>query len=195
VNWYSQFGEDEWIFNNVPNLPKEGFFCEVGAYDGRASSNTLAFEEMGWHGCCVEPDPQIANQCRHNRRAFTLTCAIGDKSKAFPFQAFHINRADRGTSGLDREPTGESIMVPVKSLEDVMDLWNPPSLDLLSIDTEGTELQVWLSRGIRWDPKVVVIEFLTEPGMSRLDRIREQLEQDKYKLVHTTHANAIFVPL
>jgi FkbM family methyltransferase len=191
MSYHSQFQEDQWIVENLSSLlPNEGFFMDVGAYDGVASSNTLAFEEMGWKGICIEPDPDIANQCRTNRRAFTFTCAIGGGKD---FQPFHINKSDRGTSGLRREPTGESIMVPVRNLSSILDLWNPPSLDLLSIDTEGSEPEVWLSRG-KWDPKVVIIEFLTEPGGSRLDRIREQLEFDQYRLVHTTHANAIFVP-
>ena len=192
MSYHSQFNEDRFIVENLASLlPLEGFFVDVGAYDGVASSNTLAFEELGWRGICIEPDPDISNQCRTKRSAFTFTCAIGTGEKLF--QPFHINRSDRGTSGLRREPTGESILVPVRELSNIIDLWNPPSLDLLSIDTEGSELEVWLSRG-RWDPKVVIIEFLTEPGGSRLERIREQLEFDKYRLVHTTHANAIFVP-
>lgn len=192
MNFYSQFGEDEWVFKNVPDLPKKGFFCEVGAFDGRASSNTLAFEEMGWEGICIEPDPEIANQCRHNRRAFTITCAVDYTLRGFG--RFHINRSDRGTSGLWRPATGDHIEVPVKTLEEILNAHNLSSLDLLSIDTEGSELEVWKSLGDHCRPKIAIIEFLTEPGGSRLDGIKEQLEKDKYRLVHTTHANAIFVP-
>lgn len=34
-----------------------GRFLDVGAYDGRTFSNTLALAERGWSGVCVEPSP------------------------------------------------------------------------------------------------------------------------------------------
>lgn len=35
-----------------------GDFLDVGAYNGRTLSNTLALAERGWSGVCVEPSPR-----------------------------------------------------------------------------------------------------------------------------------------
>src|SRR5579859_3629901 len=93
---YSQFQEDSWVLKHLP-LPTKGVFVEVGAYDGIASSNTYGFEQEGWTGLCVEPDPEIASRCRQNRRCRTLQCAIASNPEP---RLFYINKADRGQSGL-----------------------------------------------------------------------------------------------
>lgn len=52
---YSQNDEEHVILNNVVGV---GRFLDVGAYDGKTFSNTLALAERGWGGVCVEPSPQ-----------------------------------------------------------------------------------------------------------------------------------------
>lgn len=53
---YSQNNEEEIILNTVGSLPT-GSFLDIGAYDGKTFSNTLALAERGWSGVCVEPCP------------------------------------------------------------------------------------------------------------------------------------------
>ena len=49
---------------NFPN----GFFIEVGAYDGVKQSNTKIFEDcFGWTGLMVEPSRDIYQRCVKNR--------------------------------------------------------------------------------------------------------------------------------
>jgi hypothetical protein len=47
--YYSQYGEDRRLIENIP-LPGIGTFAEVGAADGRTFSNSLVFESLGWGG-------------------------------------------------------------------------------------------------------------------------------------------------
>lgn len=35
----------------------KGRFLDIGAYDGKAFSNTMRLAELGWGGVCVEPSP------------------------------------------------------------------------------------------------------------------------------------------
>ncbi len=49
---YSQNDEEQVILANVPAT---GRFLDIGAYNGRSFSNTLALAERGWSGVCVEP--------------------------------------------------------------------------------------------------------------------------------------------
>lgn len=188
-SYHSQFGEDRWIVENLP-LPPKGVFVEVGAFDGVASSNTLFFEEEGWTGICIEPDPEIADRCNHNRKAFTFTCAIG----SVPGESyFHVNDQDRGTSGLVRPETGRKIVVPVVRLDYLLDLWKPGRIDLLSVDTEGTESDVLRSLG-SWRPTIIVAEFWSQPQTPRLDELDTEAFRIGYRRIHQTVANAIYVP-
>jgi FkbM family methyltransferase len=183
--WHSQFGEDRWLFENG-YCGREGNFCEVGAYDGVSGSNTLAFEEMGWKGICLEPDPELAAQCHRNRQARTFNCAAGSEQG---IGNFYVNHNDRGTSSLlpsDWKP----IQVTVLPLSHLLSKYVGP-LDLLSIDTEGTELDVLV--GLRqFRPRIMIIEFWTQPNPPRLEVIQEAARSLGYHQIHQTEANALF---
>lgn len=182
---YSQHGEDQWIFDNLH--PAVGTFCEVGAFDGVSSSNTLAFEEAGWKGALIEPDPEMAWKCVLNRKSPVWCCAAGP---TIGHARFYINGADKGLSGLLVQ---QPIMMPVMvaRLHDLMAA-SGISPDLLSIDTEGTELGVWAGRG-SVSPSIVIVEHFTLPGPSRADEIVARFSQDGYKEVHRTPTNLIFL--
>lgn len=181
---HSQCGEDVWILENLK--PDVGTFCEVGAYDGILSSNTLLFEELGWMGLLIEPDPFLAAQCQQNRKAPCFCCACGFKaiSRWFP-----INKKDRGLSGWNRP--GDPIPVIQIPLSELLDHSRCEDVSFLSIDTEGTELEVWQSIGnIR--PRIVMLEYQTcdEPPQDKA--IVERMAADGYQEVHRTQYNIIF---
>jgi FkbM family methyltransferase len=54
---YSQNNEEQFILAHFKG--KIGRFLDIGAYDGRTFSNTLALVEQGWTGVCVEPSPSV----------------------------------------------------------------------------------------------------------------------------------------
>ncbi len=182
AEYHSQHGEDKWIRENLN--PPPGLFVEVGAFDGIAASNTLHFEKNGWSGLLVEADPEMAWKCSSNRSSPTICCAVGKGGTII--QPFHINMQDRGLSGLKR--SGEkAILSPVLTLEILMGL----EIDLLGIDTEGTELEVWSSRGSH-RPSIVIMEYLTIGNPPNDAAIVEQMTKDRYKEVHRTACNLIF---
>src|SRR5215813_9246244 len=181
MNTYSGFGEDSWILKNLP-LPDRGVFVDVGAFDGRVSSNTLAFEESGWSGLCVEPYPANALACKRNRRCPTVFCAVGTGASMQPLE---VNTADLGTCGLRRPATGNRFFVQVLRLDWLCDLFGIDKIDLLSIDTEGSEVEVWHSAG-QLRPQIVIAEFRTEPQPPSLPALEEAIIPCGYRLVHTT---------
>lgn len=183
MNSYSQAGEDSWILKNLK--PPVGTFCEVGAYDGVKSSNTLLFEELGWTGLLIEAVPELAGRCRKNRKSPTICIAAGP----WEMIEFAINDSDLGLSGEGRP--GARTLVPMCPLFRILHAANLTTVDLVSIDTEGTELQVWSSIGsIR--PRIVIMEYQTcdEPPQDEL--IVHQMKHDGYKEVHRTRHNIIF---
>ena len=181
---YSQCGEDIWILENLK--PPVGTFCEVGAFDGIQSSNTLLFEELGWRGLLFEADPLLAAKCQSNRSATTICLAVGTPTG---LRDFFINTSDRGLSGLRRP--GERFPVLVQRLENILDLCGFSELDLLSIDTEGTELEVWTSIGLI-RPRIVIMEHKTCDEPSQEHQISTVMHGDGYNLVHKTQYNLVF---
>lgn len=183
MEYHSQCGEDRWIEENLK--PSVGTFCEVGAFDGVMSSNTYHFEKLGWTGILVEADPYLAAKCHDNRKAMTWCCASGNPW----YGLFHINFSDRGLSGM--KAAGTPIYVPVFPLHLLLSASGMGELDLLSIDTEGTELTVWNTIG-DYRPKIVIMEYQTCDQPSNDKAIIERMEVDGYKEVHRTQYNLIF---
>ena len=191
MNFHSQYGEDRFIFENL-SPPKLASFCEVGAFDGIASSNTLAFEEIGWSGLCVEADHYLAGQCQNNRKCEVMGCACGVPitGEDMSLTPFWVNLRDRGASGLDR-PGEMTIHVPLVRLDFLINLLIRPAPWLLSIDTEGSELDVWESLGeIR--PQVVVMEYRTFEEPPQDGAIIPVMTACGYREVHRTEVNLIF---
>lgn len=53
--YHSQFGQDFFLDRIVFNGKKSGFFIDIGANHPEQLSNTLYFEDLGWHGMAFEP--------------------------------------------------------------------------------------------------------------------------------------------
>ena len=55
---YSQLGQDEWVLSLYGN---QGYFVDVGFYDGVVISNTYLLELAGWKGLGIDPFPKNCN--------------------------------------------------------------------------------------------------------------------------------------
>ena len=183
----SQCGEDQWILENLK--PDRGIFFEVGSFDGIQSSNTLAFEDLGWTGVLVEADPFLACKSQETRAAITI---CGAASNYDGFCGFDINLSDRGLSGTQVWPFPDRhrhIRVPCFRLQTLID-WHYQKCDFLSIDTEGTELIVWDGIG-PYRPKIVMMEYQTCDNPPQDKRIIDVMTRHSYTLRHTTKYNLI----
>jgi hypothetical protein len=83
--------------------------------------------------------------------------------------------------------------VPAARLEAILAKHGIERIDLLSIDTEGTELDVCGS--MDWDlhrPSVVVIEYLTFGRAPQETATCDYFARLPYRLVHRTPCNLIF---
>ena len=59
----SQFGQDLQVLSFY-NGKRDGFFVDIGAYDGKYISNTYMLEKnFDWKGICVEPNIRYFNKC------------------------------------------------------------------------------------------------------------------------------------
>lgn len=184
----SQWGEDRWLLANGI-LPTLGVFVDVGAGDGARGSNTLLLEQRGWHGLCVDADPRNRDPLSKRRRCVVETCAVSSRSGS---QTFGMHCTKSSWSGLIRSgPEYEQITVRTECLEELLQRNSINEIDLLSIDVEGTELDVWNSFDMKiHTPKVVIIEYDDEHPDRHTQHIMSTLGCH-YRLLHRTPANLI----
>lgn len=167
--YYSQNGEDL-VIDAAFDGARSGFFVEVGCIDGRRFSNTLALEERGWRGICVEAHAGYIELIRAARPGSAVVhCAIGDRDEALvPFYA----NARGALSTLDRSLEGlystryaewfhgfEEQRIGMRAISSLLDELGAPAIDVLSVDIEGCD--VLAIRGLdlkRHRPRLIVVE-------------------------------------
>lgn len=143
----SQFGQDEHVIN-IFNKKTNGFFVEIGAYDGVSMSNTYLLEyDYNWKGVCVEANPTYFSHLVKNRpNCINLSYAVfneNDKQMSF------IDDKSGGCSGFVETNSHTHILhnpiitVTTKKLTTILDELNAPSfIEFLSLDTEGSEWEI-----------------------------------------------------
>jgi FkbM family methyltransferase len=197
--YYSPSGEDALAWSVFRNEPP-GFFVEVGAFDGRHLSNTLSFEEQGWTGICVEAHPDFIDFCRANRRTCVHAACVapGHAGKATflsePLGVLSGIRADL-TQNLDGRYASRGmafagftpVEVPARTLDEIIAEHKLPRVDFLSIDVEGTEIDVLA--GFSMEARVIVAEANTEAECGRLQRY---MTGRGYTLARTLVQNLFF---
>ena len=172
-NFYGQFETDKFIKEYFPES-KTGNCIEIGAVDGKFMSNTLHFEELGWNVLCIEPIPEYYNDLKLIRKN-TLNYAISDDNvDDIPFTVVTmINNNKSAISGLKVDerlitthinyglnPVSETILVKSRRLDwCIENHFNHDTIDFISIDTEGNELDVLKSFDVnKYDIKLLIIE-------------------------------------
>jgi FkbM family methyltransferase len=199
-SYRSQNGEDRWLEAHF-DAKRSGFYVEVGAYDGVNLSNTYHFEQSGWTGILVEPDPEMAERCRRERpRSTTFQCAAGEDAGEISFfkvaggevysttslSAAHRERLDR--MGL----AWREVRVAVRTLDSILEEARASRVDFVSIDVEGGELAVLRGFDIgRWKPGVVIVET----NAARRDpAIRRYFVTHGYAYHHSIDVNDFYLP-
>ena len=154
---------DPLIFQLVqPFMPSRGFYLDVGAHDGRSSSNTFHLEKLGWHGILIEPVImkyfKMIKIRNRNANIFVNSACVSPTFGSSHLEMIYCDLMSiaPSISNLDSSdwvigsrqfmnPLEEqvSICVPAQTLNQILnDLEAPENIDFLSIDVEGAETQV-----------------------------------------------------
>ena len=78
MKYYSQFGQDKAVYENYFKNKTNGYFVDIGAHNGIELSNSKFFEDIGWTGVCVEPNPIVFKQLQSVRSCKCVMKAISD---------------------------------------------------------------------------------------------------------------------
>lgn len=149
----------------------KGVYIEAGANNGLMQSNTALLEKsFGWTGVLVEPSPKGIEECRRNRA--TSNVFVHSALISFDTAAQHVTSIEGDFASGDcmssiggrRTRNPHLITVPARTLQSILDEHDIASVDLLSLDTEGYEMDVL--KGIDFEapsaPKVCLIELYTK---------------------------------
>jgi len=170
----SQGGEEILLWNFF-DRKRDGFFIDVGAYDGVTFSNTYFFEAIGWTGILIEPMPDFFDACR-TRRPFSrvIHAAVSEGNRQTPTATLHVASGAKASgletlsfigdnpSQLERieRASGQvrAVTVPCRSLDEIL-ADHLGAIDFVSIDVEGAELDMLHGFDVnRHQPRVLVIE-------------------------------------
>jgi FkbM family methyltransferase len=193
----------------------DGWFVEVGAFDGETMSHTAGLADIGWRGLYVEPVPGYAALCRRrharNPRVLVAECAVGAAAGTVELQVRGLlsgiapgqQRAFDAADWAAPFPRERRIEVPQLTLDAVLEAASvTPSFELLVVDVEGYEAAVFDGFDIaRWRPTMMIVELCDGghdyDGFPDLPRghaaVRAHLLAAGYAAVHVDSVNTVFV--
>lgn len=189
--YYARSGQDKYLDQNIFKGKKNGVYVDLGAYDGVESSNTLFFEEScGWSGICVEPLPSAFKKLKENRNCICINKCASDcngtakfmhvKPSICPpsprekgrtsnyekmsglinyYSSEHLEIIDNiiNTYGGEKNIFNSDCM----DINDILNLLSVKKIDLLSMDTEGSELNILKHIDFsKYDIEIIVVEVL-----------------------------------
>lgn len=186
----SQMRQDLFVLF-VLGFPRGGFFVEFGATDGVTLSNSYLLEgEFGWDGILAEPARGWLVALRRNRScAIDSRCVWSRSGEMLPFNETSVGELSTvdAFSGLDLHSQsrrdGQIYEVETVSLLDLLVQYSAPEvIDYLSIDTEGSELEILDSFDFsRFSFRVITVEHNFTPQRSKIKKV---LERNGYRRVH-----------
>ncbi len=189
--FYSQVGEDMTVYESFFEKPqiKNGFFVELGAFDGLNLSNTKFFEDyLGWTGVLIEPVPEQFAKLKQNRpHCILVNAAVSRIDGEVDFLG------NDGTAGMPSTMAGsfkdvwhdddkESVYkVPSMPFSKILHQNNVKAIDFLSLDVEGGEFEVLDTFDWKIPVHVIAIE-LDGHNPQKDENCRKLLEAKGFKL-------------
>ena len=203
MQYYSQFQQDKFVYENFFSGSTEGFFVDIGAYDGVSEgSNSLFFEKLGWTGICIEPLREQFELLKQNRSCECYNCAISDKDGSAYF--LNIITGPKTLSLLVDNFKAEEI----QNFENILKLNNNQyekilvdtrlfssivkdkrKVNYLSIDVEGAELSVLKTIDFNYYD----IEVLTIENNNNTSDIKNFFADKPYTMVKNLGCDEVYV--
>lgn len=161
---YSQAGEDM-ILNCIFLSKNNGFYIDVGANHPTKASNTYFFYKKGWKGINIDALPEaIELFLKQRKKDINILAGVSDNDGILNFHKFKESSYNTFNEELIDEiakisPLKEVKKVLVKPLSSILSQYEITSIDFMSVDVEGLDLNVLKSND--WNifrPRVILVE-------------------------------------
>jgi len=191
--FYSQYGQDKYVYETYFSDKSNGCYVDIGAYDGIKLSNTYIFEKIGWGGYCFEPFEEVFEKLKVNRpNSKNFNFAVGHKNDKVNFLKVigepemlsgvldyydnqHLFRINKEVFECDGSQEGA--VIDMITLESVIPL--DTHIDYLSLDTEGGEALILENILKIFTPDVISVEVNYQEDFDKL----QQITKEKYNIV------------
>ena len=186
----SENGQDLFaLFSN--KYKRGGTFLEFGAYDGVTFSNTFLLERLfNWSGLLLDPIPRHFEQMKLNRNCISIHAAITASKKEF-LKILESPASNLSKPVSKRSITDKNHKVPAFTLSEIIDKYFPTkSLDFLSIDVEGEDLEILASIDFsKYEINSICVEHNDRIGS---DEFLKYMEESGYALVYNEYSGNDF---
>ena len=182
-DFFSQFGEDR-IINEIFEIDyANGFYVDVGCFHPIKHSNTFRLNKKGWSGINIDIEKDKINVFNLIRKK-DLNVLVPVSSKNELLTVYKTQNYGVGSTTKKEFIEDSSKILKTESLfsQTLTQIINNSSykdrqIDLLSIDTEGTDFDVLKSLNFeQYRPKVIIVE-------SQLNDINKILKSDIYNFL------------
>jgi FkbM family methyltransferase len=175
----------------------QGYAVDVGASDGVSVNSTYVLEKLyRWTVLSVEANTYYKPFLQANR-PFVEMCACASEPQDDALFHVHLDNQEAYSaltvsrhSKYHAKPGAKwrNIYVPVRTVDQLLAKWEFPQLNVLCIDTEGTEVDVMRGCDIdKWKPRVIVVESWDEDGPTH-----EYVRKLGYKHADTLVQNYVY---
>ncbi|WP_167527580.1 FkbM family methyltransferase [Desulfosarcina alkanivorans] len=199
----AQYGEEVVLWRYFKNK-KRGFLVDIGAADGvRYSNSRYLIKYYDWRGILVEPHPEFVKRLAllYDDQPDISICpyAIAEKEEIRPFFMYgkdkHAQVSTLSENFRDRAIArhGDKYLPPIKiqtkPIRNVLqELNSPREIDFMSVDCEGTDMQVL--RSMDWENYRVKL-VCVEHSMER-DGLTQFMQQKGFAFFDATEGNSFF---
>ena len=209
MEFYSQYQQDKIVYEMFFKNKKNGTFVEIGA---SGASNCYFFEKnMGWNGLAIDGYKKLYEEIKKYRKCTVLYKILSDEegedefievkgyghlysglmSKMPEEQKLRIKRVLTKEDN-KKENFGAKIRkVKTEKLSNVLEEHNITHIDYLSIDTEGSEIEILST--VDFDK--VNIDVITIEDNFNIPKYTEFFEKRGYTLIKKAHVDKIFAKI
>lgn len=143
----SQSKQDEWV-DSFFNKKENGFFLDIGAYDGIELSNSYFLEKVRkWKGICIEGNTSIFKLLVNNRNCKCINSVISSKQEKVFFKNDGLIGSISNKEGIETTTTTLTHILHENK--------TPFIIDYMSLDIEGHEYSALL--GFPWHTHTVIL--------------------------------------
>lgn len=202
---YSQEGEDL-LLNRLLNKKRKGVYVDIGAHHPTKISNTYFFYKKGWNGINIDAMPGSMNEFNRIRpNDFNIEAAISNSDQVLEFYEFNAPEFNTFSKEImEKNLKRDSIKLIKKHsiqtqklskvLDEVSNKIDLLTIDFMSIDVEGLDLEVLKSNN--WEkyyPNFILAE-LHNQKISDLNtnEINNFLVSKGYELICKTYNTWFF---
>jgi FkbM family methyltransferase len=196
--YYGQNGQDKWVVEKIFKNRRDGFFVDIGANDGIDISNSYYLEQkLGWSGICVEPMPKVFAELVRNRKCICVNGCVAAQDGEAEFLEVEGNEMLSGLASTLNKAHHERIIgrrinkmkLPCFCLNTLLRHHKVKEVDFMSIDTEGSEMEIL--RNFDWNG--IKINVLCVENTYHGDLLAEFLYDRGYRLNAILRGDEIYI--